>query len=158
MVYCLLFIVPHPDTIPCALFFNFIFMKAELATEISFSFPNEIGILAKTARALTDAGIGIKGMLNVSKGSTTETFMVFSKDVEKAKDILKKVGVDSIGEGNVVSVTMEGETGAIAMMAEKLAEAQVNISNMYVSESVMGPSMVYISTNDDDKAVAVLNG
>ncbi|MGE3278981.1 MAG: hypothetical protein AB7J40_04300 [Candidatus Altimarinota bacterium] len=133
-------------------------MKAELATEISFSFPNEIGILAKTARALTDAGIGIKGMLNVSKGSTTETFMVFSKDVEKAKDILKKVGVDSIGEGNVVSVTMEGETGAIAMMAEKLAEAQVNISNMYVSESVMGPSMVYISTNDDDKAVAVLNG
>lgn len=133
-------------------------MKAELVTEISFSFPNEIGILAKTARALTDAGIGIKGMLNVSKGSTTETFMVFSKDVGRAKEILQKVGVDSIGEGNVVAVKMEGETGAIALMAEKLAEAAVNIANMYVSESVMGPSMVYISTNDDDKAVMVLNG
>jgi len=132
-------------------------MKAELVTEIAFSFPNEIGILARTSRALADANIGIKGMLNVSRGSTTETFMVFSKDFEKAKEILREVGVDSIGEGNVVAVSCEGETGAIAEMADRLAKAQVNISNMYVSESVMGPSMVYISTNDDDKAVEVLN-
>ena len=139
------------------LFFDELFMKAELATEISFSFPNEIGILARTARALTNAGIGIKGMLNVSKGSTTQTYMVFSKDAEKAKKILQEQGVDNLGEGNVVGVQMEGETGAVADMAEKLAKANINIANMYVSESVMGPSMVYISTNDDDQAVTVLN-
>jgi hypothetical protein len=133
-------------------------MKAELVTEISFSFPNEIGVLAKTARALTDAGIGIKGMLNYSKGSDTITNLVVSTNLEKAKEILKNSGVQSIGEGNVISISMEGETGAIAIMAEKLAEAGVNIANMYVSESVMGPSLVYISTNNDDKAVEVLNG
>jgi hypothetical protein len=133
-------------------------MKAELVTEISFSFPNEIGVLAKTARALTDAGIGIKGMLNYSKGSDTITNLVLSTNLEKAKEILKNSGVQSIGEGNVISISMEGETGAIAVMAEKLAEAGVNIANMYVSESVMGPSLVYISTNNDDKAVEVLNG
>jgi len=132
-------------------------MKAELATEISFSFPNEIGVLAKTARAFTEAGIGIKGMLNVSKGSTTETFMVVSDGVEKAKDILTKQGVESIGEGTVVGVQVEGETGALAEMAEKLATAKINIANMYVTESVRGPSIVYISTNDDDKAVEVLS-
>jgi hypothetical protein len=133
-------------------------MKAEIVTEISFSFPNEIGVLAKTARALTDAGIGIKGMLNYSKGSDTITNLVVSTNLEKAKEILKNSGVQSIGEGNVISISMEGETGAIAIMAEKLAEAGVNIANMYVSESVMGPSLVYISTNNDDKAVEVLNG
>lgn len=132
-------------------------MKAELATEISFSFPNEAGVLAKTARAFTDAGIGIKGMLNVSKGSTTETFMVLSSGVEKAKQILTEQGVESVGEGSVVGVQVEGETGALAEMAEKLAAANLNIANMYVSESVRGPSIVYISTNDDDKAVEVLS-
>jgi len=133
-------------------------MKAELVTEISFSFPNEIGVLAKTARALTDAGIGIKGMLNYSKGSDTITNLVVSKNLEKAKEILHSSGVESIGEGNVIAISMEGETGAIADMAEKLADANINIANMYVSESVMGPSLVYVSTNDDDKAVEVLNG
>lgn len=131
-------------------------MKAELATEISFSFPNETGVLARAARAFTNAGIGIKGMLNVSKGSTTETFMVLSSGVEKAKKILTEQGVESVGEGSVVGVQVEGETGAIAEMAERLAAAHINIANMYVSESVRGPSIVYISTNDDDKAVEVL--
>jgi|CXWL01.1.fsa_nt_gi hypothetical protein len=133
-------------------------MKAELATEISFSFPNEVGVLARAARAFSNAGIGIKGILNYSKGSTTETFMVLSSGVEKAKQILTEQGVESVGEGSVVGVEVEGETGAIAEMAEKLSAAHINISNLYVSESVRGPSIVYIATNDDDKAVEVLNG
>lgn len=133
-------------------------MKAELVTEISFSFPNEVGVLARTSRALSEADIGIRGMLNFSKGSTTETFMVLSGDFDKAKEILTEQGVESIGQGNVVAVTLEGETGAIADMAEKLAEAELNISNMYVCESPQGPSMIYISTNDDDKAVEALLG
>lgn len=133
-------------------------MKAELATEISFSFPNEVGVLARTARALSDAGIGVKGMLNHSQGSTTQTYMVLSDNIETAKNILTEQGVESIGQGNVVAVTLEGETGALATMAEKIAEAEINIANMYVCESPQGPSMIYISTNDDDKTVAVLNG
>lgn len=132
-------------------------MKAELVTEVAFSFPNEVGILAKTARALADAKIGIKGMLNYSKGSITKTFMVFSRDTDRAKEILQKVGVDSIGEGNVIAISCEGETGAIAEMADILANANINIANMYVSESVMGPSLVYISTNDDERALGLLN-
>ncbi|MDF2379110.1 MAG: hypothetical protein P1V18_02715 [Candidatus Gracilibacteria bacterium] len=133
-------------------------MKAEIATEIAFSFPNEPGVLAKTTRSFSDAGIGITGMLNFSKGSTTQTFMVLSNGVDKAKDILKEAGVDSIGEGNIVAITLEGEEGAIALMSEKLAEAEVNIENMYVCEAVQGPSRIYVSTNDDDKAADVING
>jgi len=133
-------------------------MKAEIVTEISFSFPNEPGILARTARSFSDAGIGIKGMLNVSKGSTTQTYLVLSSGIDKAREILKEAGVESVGQGNIVAVTLEGETGAIATMAEKLAEAQVNIENMYVCEADEGPSRIYVSTNNDDKAVEVLNG
>ena len=131
-------------------------MKASIVTEISFSFPNEVGILAKTARDFTDKGVGIHGMLNYSQGSTTQTYMVVS-DVATAKEILTEHGVESIGQGNVVSVVMEGETGPIAEMAERLAEAEINIANMYVCEAVEGPSTIYISTNNDDKAVDVLN-
>lgn len=130
--------------------------KAEIVTEIAFSFPNEIGILAKAARSLSKAGIGIQGMLNYSKGSTTQTYMVLSKNTEEAKKILKEMGVESIGEGNVIAVTLQGETGALAEMAERLAKAQINISNMYVCESPQGPSVIYISTSDDDTAVEVL--
>jgi len=132
-------------------------MKAEIVTEIEFSFPNEIGILAKVARSLSDAGIGIKGMLNFSKGSTTETYMVLSQDIEKAKEIITGHGVESIGQGTVVSITLEGESGPIAIMAEKIADANINIANMYVCESPQGPSIIYVSTNDDDKAVEILN-
>lgn len=132
--------------------------NAEIVTEISFQFPNISGVLAKAARALANAGIGIRGMLNYSKGSTTETFMVLSKDIPKAKKILQKHGVlGIIGEGNIVAVKMEGEVGAIAEMSEKLAKANINISNMYVCEAFQGPSVIYISTNDDDKTVEVLN-
>ncbi len=132
-------------------------MKAELVTEIAFSFPNEVGVLARTARDFSDAGIAIRGMLNFSKGSTTETFLVLSGMYEEAKEVLEKEGVSSLREGHVVAVTLEGETGAVADMAEKLAKAKVNISNMYACESIQGPSMVYIATDDDDKAVSVLN-
>lgn len=140
-----------------SLFFIVLDMRAELVTEISFSFPNEVGVLAKASRAFSNAGIGIKGMLNYSKGSTTETFMVFSHGLETVKKILNEQGVVSIGQGNVVAVELEGETGAIAGMSEKLAQAEINIANLYISESVKGPSIVYISTNNDDKAVDVLN-
>jgi len=139
------------------LFFIHDDMKAEMVTEISFSFPNEVGVLARTARAFADAGVGIKGMLNYSQGSTTQTYMVLSQGIEKAKAILTEQGVDSIGQGNVVSVALEGETGALAEMAQRLADAKVNISNMYVCESPQGPSIIYVSTNDDDKALEVLN-
>lgn len=131
-------------------------MKAEIVTEISFSFPNEIGVLAKTARAFSDAGIGVRGMLNHSEGSTTRTYMVLSSGMDKAKEILEEQGVESVGQGTVVSVTLEGKTGALADMAERLAEAEINISNMYVCESPQGPSVIYVSTNDDDKAVEAL--
>jgi hypothetical protein len=139
------------------LIIHFFSMKSEIVTEISFSFPNEVGVLARTARAFTDAGIGVRGMLNYSQGSTTKTYMVLSSGMDQAKEILTEQGVDSIGEGNVVAVTLEGETGALADMAERLAEAEINISNMYVCESPQGPSMIYVSTNDDDKAAEVLN-
>ncbi len=135
----------------------FFSMKAEIATEISFSFPNEVGVLARTARSFSEAGIGVRGMLNYSQGSTTQTYMVLSAGIEQAKEILKGQGVESVGQGNVVAVTLEGETGALADMAERLAEAEINISNMYVCESPQGPSMIYVSTNDDDKATEILN-
>jgi hypothetical protein len=136
---------------------HFFFMKAEIVTEISFSFPNEIGVLARTARSFSEAGIGVRGMLNYSEGSTTKTYMVLSSGLEKAKEILTEQGVDSVGQGNVVAVTLEGETGALADMAERLAKAELNISNMYVCESPQGPSMIYVSTNNDDKASDILN-
>lgn len=133
-------------------------MKADIVTEIAFSFPNEVGILAAAARAFADADISVEGMSNHSKGSTTDTYMVLSEGMEKAKDILTEAGVESIGEGNIVAVELESRMGAIADMAERLRDAEVNISNMYVSEAREGTSVVYISTNDDDKAVSVLNG
>ena len=76
-------------------------MKAELVTEIAFSFPNEVGILARTSRAFSDAEISIEGMLNYSKGSTTDTYMVLSNKIDKAKEILTEAGVESIGQGNI---------------------------------------------------------
>lgn len=133
-------------------------MKAEIVTEIAFSFPNEPGVLADAAFSLAEAGISVKGMLNYSKGSTTETFMVLSDGIDKAKKILTEKGVDSIGQGNIMAVTLEGEKGAIAQMAKKLSEAEVNIENMYVCEAERGPSRIYVSTNNDDKAVEVING
>jgi hypothetical protein len=139
-----------------ALHISTLIRKAEIVTEISFSFPNEVGILAKTAKAISKAGIGIKGMLNVSRGSSTETFLVVSKNLETVKKILKEHGVKNIGEGTIVSVELEGETGALAEMAERLAKAKVNIENIYVSEAALGPSVVFLSTSDDDAAVQAL--
>jgi len=132
-------------------------MNAEIVTEISFSFPNEVGVLARTARALANADISIEGMLNYSKGSTTDTFMVLSDGIETAKKILKEQGVDSIGQGNIVSVELDSRPGALADMSERLAEHGINITNMYVCEAKEGPSIIYIATNNDDKAVEVLN-
>lgn len=132
-------------------------MKANIVTEIAFSFPNEVGVLARTARDFSDAGIDILGMLNYSQGSSTETFLVLSGKYDQAKEVLKKEGVESVREGTILAVTLDSETGAIADMAEKLAEAGINISNMYVSEAAEGPSVIYVSTTNDDKAVEVLN-
>ena len=131
-------------------------MQAQLVKELMFSLPDQPGVLAKFSRSLSEAGIGIKGFMNMA-GTPTAARMVVSHNEDEAQDILVQSGAEGVAQREVVAVTMEGETGSLAEMGERLAATSVNVHDMYVNESPTGASMIYVSTSDNAKALEVLN-
>jgi hypothetical protein len=133
-------------------------MHAKMAKELVFSFPDLVGVYAKTGRELANAGINVSGILNVSHGTSTITHMALSGNISQARAILQQNGATDIHEHDILAVTLPSKPGALAEVAEKLAPAGINIGDLYASEVPGSNTTVYVQTSDNQKALKVLGG
>lgn len=129
--------------------------KAVKEIELDFQTSNEIGILAKITGALAKAGVNLKATCAYGEGGTG-FFMLVTSDSKKAKEVIKGLGYQP-GTKEVLAIQLHNRPGALAEIAEKMRQHDLNINYMYASATEGGPALVIFHLDELDKAIQVLN-
>jgi hypothetical protein len=125
-----------------------------MATDLSFSLPDESGGLAKAAKALGDGGVNIEGIAGLGGGGHGHVHLLVD-DAAAARSALEGAGISIEGEREavVVDVSSEDRPGKLAELAEKIGAAGVNLAACYVAS---GSRVVFSS--DDAQALRTAVG
>jgi hypothetical protein len=99
-----------------------------MATDITVYLDDQPGELARLSRILGDADVNIEGMCAVTSGGGAAEVHVLVDDLAPALEALEGAGVEIAGENEVIVVPLEDRPGALAEVARRLGEADINIT------------------------------
>ena len=125
-------------------------------TQITLTLQSKPGVLAKVARTLASAGVNITAVCAAETAGRGKIRLLVS-DPARAKEALKAAKY-SPGEEPALTLTLEDRPGALAQVAEKLAQAKINIKCAYATTTGGGSATVVLAVANPDKAQAVLGG
>jgi len=130
-------------------------LSVETATQLAVFLANRPGALARVCEALAKAEINIYALATSDTVDHTVVRMVVS-DPTKALMLLGEAGVLAL-ETEVLSIETASEPGVLGQIAERLAEADVNIEYAYLAggrEAEKG--LIILRPSDVEKARSVL--
>jgi hypothetical protein len=127
----------------------------ESATQLAVFLANRPGALARVCEALAKAEINIHALATSDTIDHSVVRMVVS-DPTKALMLLGEAGVLAL-ESEVLMIETQNEPGVLAKIAERLAEAKVNIEYAYLAGSPNAPQgLIILRPSDVDKAQRTL--
>jgi len=130
-------------------------LAVEMATQLALFLANRPGALARVCEALAKAEINIYALATSDTVDHTVVRMVVS-DPTKALMLLGEAGVLAL-ETEVLSIETASEPGVLGQIAERLAEADLNIEYAYLAggrEAEKG--LIILRPSDVEKARSVL--
>ena len=130
-------------------------LSVETATQLAVFLANRPGALARVCEALAKAEINIYALATSDTVDHTVVRMVVS-DPTRALMLLGEAGVLAL-ETEVLSIGTASEPGVLGQIAERLAEADVNIEYAYLAggrEAEKG--LIILRPSDVEKARSVL--
>jgi hypothetical protein len=130
-------------------------LSVETASQLAVFLANRPGALARVCDALAKAGINIYALATSDTVDHTVVRMVVS-DPTKALMLLGEAGVLAL-EADVLTIETANQPGILAKIAERLAEAAVNIEYTYLAagrEAEKG--LIILRPSDVEKARCVL--
>ena len=127
---------------------------AKRLKEIQFSVPNKVGKLHEITQALKKAKVNILHAWACGEGATGHFGLVTSQNA-KAKQALRKLGVRTTSEKELLVVSLPNKVGALDRVAIKLAKAKVNITCLAATSGGSRVS-VLIGTRNNAKAFRVV--
>ena len=125
-------------------------------TQLTLTLESKPGVLAKICRTLADAGVNITAICAAETAGRGKIRMVVS-DPGKAKEALKAAKYRP-GEEPALAMALEDRPGALARVAEKLAQGKINIKCAYATTGGGGSATVVLTVANADKAQALLGG
>jgi hypothetical protein len=125
-------------------------------TQFCVGLDNKPGMLAKLCGTLTKAKINIEALC-VSDDDECCWVNLVTSDVQAAEHALGEAGYRFLSE-QVLKVQIGNRPGDLECVASKLADAQVNINFVYGAGVPGSPSMLVLSVDDIERAVAALQG
>lgn len=126
-------------------------------TQLILTLQSKPGVLAKVCQVLAGAGVNITAICAAETAGRGKIRMVVS-DPTRAKEALKAAKLRP-GEEQAFVLTLEDRPGALARVAQKLAQSKINIKCAYSTTGGMGgTATVVLSVANADKAAAVLGG
>jgi hypothetical protein len=129
--------------------------KAKKAKQLSFEAKDKIGVLAEVSAALAAAKVDITAIC--AYGMDREAYFMLITDANaKAKKVLGKMGFN-VEDEDVVSVELPNKPGALQQVAKKIADGGINIHYMYGTAGSGKTSTGIFATNNDIKAIKVIN-
>jgi hypothetical protein len=123
-------------------------IKAELARQLMVRGDNEIGMLARITRVISQSNINLVALCAYSLGNNVAVMFV-TDDNNEAKRLLEAKGYD-IQEEEVILLSIDNQPGALQRVTDKIAEAGVDLALVYgsVDESAAVNRSVIISSNN----------
>jgi hypothetical protein len=129
--------------------------KAKKAKQLSFEITDKAGLLSEITGAITDGKINLTAVCAYAMGEKAY-FMLNADSAAKAKKALSKMGITS-QEDDVVEVEMPNKPGELNKVANKIADAGINIEYMYATAGTGKSSTCIFSTSDNKKVIQVIN-
>ena len=130
-------------------------LSIESATQLAVFLSNRPGTLARVCEALAKAGINIHALAISDTVDHSVVRMVVS-DPTKALMLLGEAGVLAL-ENDVVLIEGDNVPGMLAKIAERLAQAEVNIEYIYLASNPTAERAVMVlRPSDVEKALRAL--
>lgn len=130
-------------------------LSIETATQLAVFLANRPGALARVCEALAKAEINIHALATSDTIDHTVLRMVVS-DPTKALMLLGEAGVLAL-ETEVLMIETASEPGVLAKIAERLAEAEVNIEYAYLAGGRgVEKGLIVLRPSDVEKAQSAL--
>ncbi len=130
-------------------------LSIETATQLAVFLANRPGALARVCEALAKAQINIYALATSDTVDHTVVRMVVS-DPTKTLMLLGEAGVLALERG-VLAIETANQPGILAKIAERLAEAEVNIEYTYLAGGRQSENgLIILRTSDAEKARRVL--
>ena len=121
--------------------------------EFNVSLTDKPGELAQVASAVGDEGINILGC--VGMGRSTASVTMVTDDEEATKGVLKAMGRE-FEVNELILTSLPNEAGALAGMATKLSDANVNIKSFYIMKMELDVADVAMTTDNPSKTKEIL--
>lgn len=128
--------------------------KAKKVKEISFSMGNKVGLLAEVTTVLAKAKVNINALCAYGMEANA-FFMLTTSSNARAKKALAPLGF-VIEEKDVVQVEMANKPGELQKVAQRIADAGIDIEYVYATTGGGKATCVFKSA-DDGTAIKVIN-
>jgi hypothetical protein len=130
-------------------------LSIETATQLAVFLANRPGALARVCEALAKADINIHALATSDTVDHSVVRMVVSDPI-KALMLLGEAGVLAL-ETEVLMIETANQSGVLAKIAERLAEAEVNIEYTYLAgDRGSDKGLIVLRPSDVDKAQTAL--
>ena len=130
-------------------------LSIETATQLAVFLANRPGALARVCDALAKAEININALATSDTVDHTVVRMVVSEPT-KALMLLGEAGVLAL-EAEVLMIETTNQPGVLATIAERLADAEVNIEYVYLAGGHGSQKgLIVLRPSDIEKAQRVL--
>jgi len=130
--------------------------KVTKTTELWCNIPNHIGVVAGITRAIAETRTNILATASWVS-STTPTkgyYKMVTTNNPKAATALKNLGYD-VKKTDVLVVDLPNRSGSFYPVAQRIAEAGININYHYATTT--GPKgQIILSTNNNNKAMQLI--
>jgi hypothetical protein len=123
-----------------------------MAYDFSIMLPNRPGVLANLSNKLGKAGINIEGISGTQYHDKVVLHLLFDKD-EEAAALLAKNNFTVTSSREVLVVKIKDKPGELGKLAQKMANAEVNIDFIYVASN----SRLVLGVDDPEKAIVALD-
>ena len=127
-------------------------MNAWVATELKAVGPTRVGLLADVCDVFYTEGIDIVAIGAYDKSGMAE-FLMITSDSELAEDKLAGMGMD-VTASQVVCVELASAPGALKPVAQALAEAGINVSQIHATTAAGSSTALAVLKVDDPQGVA----
>lgn len=128
----------------------------ELRNEIVFKAPTRVGLLADVTEALDRAGVNILAIGAYDKGDRGEFLMITSNNKD-AFAALEPLGGEFDLEPVVVA-EVPNEPGKLARIARRLAEHNINVSQIHATTTGCPTAMIVLRTTCELDVIKLLEG
>ena len=129
-------------------------LSVKPVTQFGVTLENASGSLAKASEALATAGVDIIGFCGMTESVGQVHFVV--DQASSAKQVFERLGMTYTEDAALSIVCPKDEPGILAALTRALADASINIEDMYFTSSgEKRDTVIYLQTSKQDSARAL---